>query len=136
MYNQLFEKQGKIMQLGKILTAAALATMVFSAPAAMAEPAGKSKSYTEGEFLRSFTGKSRKVVMEKLGEPAKKEQSVRPTNAAGMVGKPMDKNSKPVNVEMWYYNNLVSYEPKKHYKLTELTFVNDRCMNIAFFNNM
>ena len=127
------------MQFGKILMSAALATMIFSAAPVMAEPAGKAKSYTESEFLRSFTGKSRKVVMEKLGQPARKEQSVRPTNAAGMtagMGKPMDKNSKPVNVEMWYYNNLVSYEPKKHYKMTELTFVNDRCMNIAFFNNM
>lgn len=123
------------MQLGKILTTAALATMIFSAPAVMAESAGKGKIYTEGEFVRSFTGKSREVVMKQLGEPVKKEQAVRPSNAAGMVGQPMDKNAKPVNVEMWYYNNLVSYEPKKHYKMTELTFVNDRCMNIAFFNN-
>ena len=123
------------MQLGKILTTAALTAMVFSTSTVMAEPAGKGKTYTEGEFVRNFTGKSRKVVMEQLGQPAKKEQSVKPSNAADMIGKPLDKNSKPVNVEMWYYNNLVSYEPKKHYKLTELTFVNDRCMNIAFFNN-
>lgn len=127
------------MQFSKILMSVALATMVFSATPVMAESAGKGKTYTEGEFLRSFTGKSRKVVMEKLGKPARKEQSVRPTNAAGMTagiaGKPVDNNSKPVNVEMWYYNNIVSYEPKKNYKLTELTFVNDRCMNIAFFNN-
>jgi hypothetical protein len=126
------------MQFSKILMSAALATMVFSATPIMAEPASKGKTYTEGEFLRSFTGKSRKVVMEKLGKPARKEQSVRPSNAAGMTagmtGKAMD-NSRPVNVEMWYYNNIVSYEPKKNYKLTELTFVNDRCMNIAFFNN-
>jgi hypothetical protein len=126
------------MQFGKILVSAALATMVFSATPVVADSAAKGKTYTEVEFLRSFTGKSRKAVMEKLGQPARKEQSVRPSNAAGMTagmtGKSMD-NSKPVNVEMWYYNNLVSYEPKKRYKLTELTFVNDRCMNIAFFNN-
>lgn len=121
------------MQLSKILISAALATMIFSAPPTMAG-ASKAKTYSEGEFLRSFTGKSRKAVMEKLGAPSKKEQAVRPSNAAGMVGQPMDM-SKPVNVEMWYYNNLVNYEPKKAYKLTELTFVNDRCMNIAFFNN-
>lgn len=127
------------MQFGKFFMSAALATMIFSAPPVMAEPAAKGKAYTEGEFLRSFTGKSRKVVMEKLGKPTRKEQSVRPSNAAGMTagmtGKSMD-GSKPVNVEMWYYSDLVSYEPKKRYKLTELTFVNDRCMNIAFFNNM
>ncbi|HYD34112.1 MAG TPA: hypothetical protein VEA39_06025 [Methylophilaceae bacterium] len=114
--------------------------MMFTSTSAIAETASKSKSYTEMEFLNSFQGKSRKVVMEKLGQPARKEQSVRPTNAAGIAagvaGKPLEKNQKPVNVEMWYYNNLVSYEPKKRYKLTELTFVNDRCMNIAFFNNM
>jgi len=128
------------MHFGKILMSAALATMMFTSTSAIAETASKSKSYTEMEFLNSFQGKSRKVVMEKLGQPARKEQSVRPTNAAGIAagvaGKPLEKNQKPVNVEMWYYNNLVSYEPKKRYKLTELTFVNDRCMNIAFFNNM
>jgi len=128
------------MQFAKFLMSAALATMIFSIPAVAAEPASKSKTYTEMEFLNSFQGKSRKVVMEKLGKPARKEQSVKPTNAAGIAagvaGKPMENNQKPVNVEMWYYNNLVSYEPKKRYKLTELTFVNDRCMNIAFFNNM
>jgi hypothetical protein len=43
--------------------------------------------------------------------------------------------SKPVNVEMWYYSNIVQYQPKKTYKVIEMTFVNDRCMNIAFFNN-
>jgi len=128
------------MQFAKILMSAALATMIFSVPAVAAESASKTKTYTEMEFLNSFTGKSRKVVMEKLGKPTRKEQSVRPTNAAGIAagvaGRPMEGNQKPVNVEMWYYNNLVSYEPKKRYKMTELTFVNDRCMNIAFFNNL
>jgi len=128
------------MQFRKILMSAALATMIFSVPAVAAEPASKTKTYTEMEFLNSFTGKSRKVVMEKLGKPTRKEQSVRPTNAAGIAagvaGRPMEGSQKPVNVEMWYYNNLVSYEPKKRYKMTELTFVNDRCMNIAFFNNL
>ncbi|HEX5538998.1 MAG TPA: hypothetical protein VFX01_04340 [Methylophilaceae bacterium] len=99
-----------------------------------ASEAAKKSSYTEVEFLRSFSGKSRKVVTERLGNPVKKEQSVKPSNAAGIIGMPTD-DSKPVNVEMWYYKNLVQYEPKKTYKTTELTFVNDRCMNIAFFNN-
>jgi hypothetical protein len=30
----------------------------------------------------------------------------------------------------------VRYEPKKTYKTTELTFVNGRCSNVAFFNNL
>ncbi|OAM53009.1 hypothetical protein A7981_06150 [Methylovorus sp. MM2] len=108
-----------------------LATLVTSFSVFAAEPI--KKSFTETEFLSAFSGKSRKVVMEKLGAPAKKEQSVRPSNAEGVIGRPVD-SSKPVNVEMWYYSNKVEYAPKKLYKMTELTFVNDRCMNIAFFN--
>jgi hypothetical protein len=123
------------MQFGKILLSVAMATMLVTSAPVIAGSTSKEKAYTEVEFLRSFTGKSRKAVMEKLGKPSKKAQSVKPTNAAGVVGPSMD-DSKPVNVEMWYYSNLVSYEPKKRYKMTELTFVNDRCMNIAFFNNL
>ena len=97
----------------------------------------KGKTYSESEFLQSFSGKSRKVVSERLGMPEKKEQSVKPSGADSVLaqkGQQTD-NSKPVNIEMWYYKNIVKYDPKKTYKITELTFVNDRCMNIAFFNN-
>lgn len=128
------------MQLGKklSLTIAMLACVGMGIPMSFAETPAK-KSYTEVEFLRAFSGKSRKVVSERLGEPVKREQSVKPSNAAGVIGKSVDTSkmdaSKPVNVEMWYYKDIVNYEPKKAYKMTELTFVNDRCMNIAFFNN-
>ena len=53
-----------------------------------AQPAKVSKAksiYTENEFLDAFSGKSRKVVTEVLGKPVRKEQSVQPSNAAGMV---------------------------------------------------
>jgi hypothetical protein len=93
------------------------------------------KSYTEDQFLTAFSGKSKKVVLERLGAPVKKEQSVKPTNANSMIAGRGKESSKPVNVEMWYYNGLVNYAPNKSYKFTELTFVNDRCSNIAFFNN-
>lgn len=125
------------MQFSKtIFMSMAVLVMAISATPVFAEPAtkGKAATYTEDEFLRSFSGKSRKVVVEKLGVPVKKEQAVKPSNAEGVVGQQLD-TSKPVNVEMWYYSNVVKYEPKKTYKMTELTFVNDRCMNIAFFNN-
>ena len=92
-------------------------------------------SYTEDDFLRTFSGKSNKVILEKLGSPDKKEQSVKPSNASAMIAGKGQESSKPVNVEMWYYNGRVSYAPNKTYKFTELTFVNGRCMNIAFFNN-
>ena len=92
-------------------------------------------TYTEDEFLHSFSGKSNKIVLEKLGNPDKKEQSVKPTGANTMLAGKGQESSKPVNVEMWYYNGRVNYAPNKTYKFTELTFVNGRCMNIAFFNN-
>ena len=93
------------------------------------------KTYSEDQFLTSFSGKSKKVVLEKLGTPVKKELSVKPSNANMMVAGRGKESSKPVNVEMWYYNKVVNYAPNKAYKVTELTFVNDRCANIAFFNN-
>ena len=94
-----------------------------------------SKTYTEDEFLSGFSGKSKKVVLEKLGQPSRKQLSVKPTNAENVVGQKEDAKSKRVNIEMWYYKNLVKYDPKRTYKETEVTLVNDRVMNIGFFNN-
>jgi hypothetical protein len=98
-----------------------------------AQAAGK--TYTEEDFLKTFSGKSSKVIVDTLGEPNKKEISVKPTNANAMIAGKGKESSKPVNAEMWYYNGRVNYAPNKAYKFTELTFVNGRCMNIAFFNN-
>ena len=111
-----------------------LACLAIVSIPAVAGPKAKTTVYSEDDFLRAFNGKSRQVISDKLGAPVKKEQGVRPSNAANVVGKPLD-TSKPVNVEMWYYKNIVRYDPKRTYKEIELTFVNDRCMNIAFFNN-
>ena len=99
--------------------------------------AGAVKTYTENEFLNNFSGKTKTVVTSKLGEPAKKQLSVKPSNASAMVGgkDADDGNSKKVKVEMWYYKNIVKYDPKHTYKETEITFVNDHVLNIAFFNN-
>ena len=99
--------------------------------------AGATKTYTENEFLDKFSGKSKTLIAEKLGAPAKKELSVKPSNASAMVGgKDIDDSkSKKVKIEMWYYKNIVKYDPKRTYKETEITFVNDRVLNIAFFNN-
>ena len=93
------------------------------------------KTYTEDEFLTSFSGKSKKVVIEKLGAPIRKELSVKPSNAETVVGQKEDSKSKRVNTEMWYYKNMVKYDAKRTYKEVEVTIVNDRVMNIAFFNN-
>jgi len=125
------------MLLGKKISwsIALLALMTISVGAYAGEPVKKGKAYTEEEFLSAFSGKSRKVISDKLGAPARKEQSVKPTGADSVLAGKGQQSSKPVNVEMWYYNGVVNYAPKKTYKFTELTFVNDRCMNIAFFNN-
>lgn len=106
---------------------AVFSNLVYAAPA----------TYTEDQFLDQFSGKSKKLVTAKLGNPFKKELSVKPSGASGMLGKmaAQETTSKPVKVEMWYYKNIVKYDPKRTYKETEITFVNDRVMNIAFFNN-
>ncbi len=115
------------------MAAAMLAGVVFSATV---EAAPKAKAYDELSFLKAFSGKSRKQVSATLGQPLKKEQSVKPSNADSFVAKAgKEDKSKPVNVEMWYYANIVKYDATHTYKSTEMTFVNDRCQNIAFFNN-
>jgi hypothetical protein len=94
------------------------------------------KTYTEDEFITNFSGKTKKAISAKLGKPTKTALSVKPSNAGAVTGKNVDdKKTKPVKVEMWYYGNVVKYDKKRTYKETELTFVNDRVMNIAFFNN-
>ncbi len=112
--------------------------MLFTSAFIEANAASLNKnSYTEDQFLTAFSGKSKKIISDKLGAPVKKELSVKPEGASGFLGKvgADEKNSKRVTVEMWYYKNLVNYDPKHTYKETEITFVNDRAMNIAFFNN-
>ncbi len=96
----------------------------------------KKKIYTETEFLDMFSGKSKKVITEKLGPPIKKQLSVKPSGSSTIMLKAGadEKNSKPVKVEMWYYKNIVKFDSKRTYKDTEITFVNDKAMNIAFFN--
>jgi hypothetical protein len=120
----------------KKLLSFVLAACIF-ATVSIANAAPPKKAYTEDEFLNAFSGKSKKVVAEKLGEPFKKELSVKPAGANTMLLKAGadEKNSKPVKVEMWYYKNIVKYDPKRTYKETEVTLVNDKVMNIAFFNN-
>jgi opacity protein-like surface antigen len=125
--------------LSKLIAACITATLLMAAPA-MAEPkaapkAAKVKTYDEDTFIRTFSNKTKKQVTDIIGEPARKQLSIKPTNAEGVIGRPLDKNSKPVNIEMWYYNDIVRYDAKRTYKTTELTFVNGRISNMAFFNN-
>lgn len=120
----------------KKLLSFAMAACLF-ATVSIVNAAPPKKTYTENEFINTFSGKSKKVVSEKLGEPFKKELSVKPAGANTMLLKAGadETKSKPVKVEMWYYKNIVKYDPKRTYKETEVTLVNDKVMNIAFFNN-
>lgn len=134
--------QGTNMQFNQLISAAMTAVLALSLSvnAAAADNGvkgkGKTKVYDEQTFLGAFSGKSRKQVSETLGAPVKKEQSVKPSNADSVVaGVGKTDNSKPVNVEMWYYNNNVTYDGKRTYKTTEITFVNDRVQNIGFINS-
>ena len=125
--------------LSKLIAACVTATLLMTAPA-MAESksvpkAAKTKTYDEDTFIRTLSNKTKKQVTDIIGEPARKQLSIKPTNAEGVIGRPLDKNSKPVNIEMWYYNDIVRYDAKRTYKSTELTFVNGRLSNMAFFNN-
>ena len=96
------------------------------------------KLYTENEFLDAFGAKSKEKVLQILGEPARKEMSVKPSNASSVIGRPTEKgvgSSNRVNIEMWYYNNLVKSDAKNTWKQTELTIMNGKVNNIGFFNN-
>ncbi len=125
--------QLNIKKLGFSLAMATLLISLFNS----VQAAPNSKTYTEDEFLTAFSGKTKKVIVAKLGNPIKTEVSVKPAGATTFMAKAGadESKSKPVKVEMWYYKNIVKYDPKRTYKETEITFVNDKAMNIAFFNN-
>ena len=91
------------------------------------------KSYSEEEFLNRFSHKSRKQISDALGKPVRVAQGSKPSGAEATLARPLDKD-KPSNVEMWYYEKLVRYDEKHTYKTVELTFLNDRCENITYFN--
>ena len=93
--------------------------------------------FSENEFLSIFSGKPKSRVIKYLGEPDSKEMSIKPKGASSVIGRPsIDKRNpnKKDKIEMWYYSNLVRYAPKKTYLTVELTILNNRCVNIAFFN--
>lgn len=105
---------------------------------AMSAFAASKKIYSEIEFLDTFGGKTQKIISGTLGEPVKKQMSVKPSGAKKFMqrtGAGKEDKSKKVKVEMWYYNDIVTYDGKRTYKEVEITFVNNRAGNIAFFNN-
>jgi len=95
------------------------------------------RTFTEDEFISVFSGNPKARVIKYLGEADKQEIAIKPNGASSVLGRPTTDKSNPGKkdkVEMWYYSNLVEYSPKKLYKRVELTLINDRVVNIAFFN--
>jgi hypothetical protein len=97
-----------------------------------------SKVFGEGEFIHMFSHKTRQQVSDALGKPASTNQGRQPSDeeaAAATIGQGGERNKKNDSVEMWYYKHIVRYAPKRTYDKVELTFVNDRCENVAYFND-
>lgn len=131
------------MQVKKILMAAGAASVLLAITPMHAVAADSSvkasakkggKTFGEEEFLQLFQNRSRKQVSDALGKPVRIGQASKPTGAEATLGRPLDQK-KGASVEMWYYEDKVRYDPKHTYKTVELTFVNDRCLNITYFNN-
>jgi hypothetical protein len=96
--------------------------------------AGK-KVYEEASFVKLISNKSKQQITDLLGAPVSKAQASKPSGAEAAVQKfgTLD-NTKKDSVEMWYYKNLVKSDAKHTFSKVELTFVNDRCQNVAYFN--
>ena len=93
--------------------------------------------FTEDEFISLFSGKPKSRVLKYLGKPDSTDIAIKPKGASSVLGRPtVDKKNpnKKQKIEMWYYNNIVEYSPKKTYLKIELTLMNDRVVNIGFFN--
>ena len=91
--------------------------------------------YSENDFINIFSGKPKARFLKYLGDPDEKEIAIKPKDAGKVIARPTDnKNKKKDKMEMWYYNHVVEYSPGKTYLKTEITFINDRCRSISFFN--
>ncbi|SDK13454.1 hypothetical protein SAMN05192566_0260 [Methylophilus rhizosphaerae] len=89
----------------------------------------------EQPFLQAYSGKSRQFVEEQLGKPVKKETAVKPHNADQILQ--AQQQAIPgagEQIEMWYYRGKIQYAPNKFFNTAELTFANDKCVNITFAN--
>ena len=99
--------------------------------------ADQKRVFTEDEFISLFSGKPKSRVLKYLGKPDSTDMAIKPKGASSVLGRPaLDKKNpnKKSKIEMWYYKDIVEYSPKKTYLKVELTLINDRIVNIGFFN--
>jgi len=89
--------------------------------------------YSEQAFLNKYSGQSKEYITQNLGKPHKVDISVKPNNA-DQVLKEHDVSptqGKKDMIEMWYYDAKINYAKDKFFNHAELTFVNNKCVNIT-----
>lgn len=89
----------------------------------------------EQPFIQTYSGKTRQFVEAQLGKPVRKEQAVKPHNADQILqSKQQQTAGVGEQIEMWYYRGKIQYASHKYFNTAELTFANDKCVNITFAN--
>lgn len=87
----------------------------------------------EQAFLNKYSGQSKEYVTKNLGKPQKVDISVKPSNADQILKEhdATPTEGKKDMIEMWYYDAKIHYAKDKHFNQAELTFVNNKCVNIT-----
>lgn len=92
---------------------------------------------TEHAFLKKYSGQSKDFITQNLGKPNKVEIAVKPQNAEDVLKEQqveLSHSDKKEMIEMWYYDTKIQYAPNKSFSQAELTFVNNKCVNITLAN--
>jgi len=90
----------------------------------------------EYAFLKKYSGQSKEFVTKNLGKPNKVDIAVKPHNADEVLKehKVETSQAKKEMIEMWYYAAKINYASNKYFNQVELTFVNNKCVNITLTN--
>lgn len=90
----------------------------------------------EHTFLKKYSGQSKEFVTQNLGKPNKVDIAVKPSNVDEVLKEHQvdTAQAKKEIIEMWYYDAKISYAENKFFNQAELTFVNNKCVNITLAN--
>lgn len=90
----------------------------------------------EHAFLKKYSGQSKEFVTQNLGKPNKVDIAVKPNNVDEVLKEHQvdTAQAKKEMIEMWYYDAKISYAESKFFNQAELTFVNNKCVNITLTN--
>lgn len=76
----------------------------------------------EKAFVKAIEQLDKRPIIAQLGEPAKAEDvKIRGSNR--------------IVASIWHYHNINTDENGKYYETTELDFINDKVVQVVFFNN-